>query len=163
MLAEGFKPSLADPDLWFCDVGYAYEYVCVYVDDLCFCGVNPDKFFDILVKKYNYKLKGVGPISYHLGGDFGREKDGTLYWGAETYITKILDNYKRWFGSEPPKKFSSPMETGDHPELDMSDFLDEKEIKLYQSMIGALQWCVTLGRFDIMFAVMTLSCFRVEP
>jgi len=30
---------------------------------------------------------------------------------------------------------------------------------LYQSMIGALQWVVTIGRFDIMTAVMTLSGF----
>ena len=63
LVEEGFKPSLADPDLWYCDVKYAYEYVCVYVDDLCFCRENPEKFFDILVNDYKYKSKGVGPIS----------------------------------------------------------------------------------------------------
>ena len=30
-------------------------------------------------------------------------------------------------------------------------------------MIGALQWCVSLGRFDILAAVMSLSSFRAAP
>lgn len=30
-------------------------------------------------------------------------------------------------------------------------------------MNGALQWCVTLGRFDIAVAVMSLSRFRAAP
>jgi hypothetical protein len=33
----------------------------------------------------------------------------------------------------------------------------------YQSMIGALQWLVTIGRFDIHSAVMTMSGFRMAP
>ena len=34
---------------------------------------------------------------------------------------------------------------------------------IYQSLIGALQWCVTLGRFDIAVAVMTMPSFRAAP
>jgi hypothetical protein len=30
-------------------------------------------------------------------------------------------------------------------------------------MIGALQWMVTIGRFDILTSVMTMSGFRVAP
>lgn len=30
-------------------------------------------------------------------------------------------------------------------------------------MIGALQWVVTIGRFDVHTAVMTLSSFRIAP
>ncbi len=58
---------------------------------------------------------------------------------------------------------TSPLEKGDHPELDTSELLDEKGIEIYQSMIGALQWAVTIGRLDINTAVMTLSGFRVAP
>jgi hypothetical protein len=36
-------------------------------------------------------------------------------------------------------------------------------IKRYQTMIGCLQWAVSLGRFDIQTAVMTMSRFRVAP
>ena len=59
--------------------------------------------------------------------------------------------------------YTSPLEKGDHPELDTSELLDHKEIVIYHSMIGALQWIVTIGRFDILTAVMTMSGFRVAP
>jgi hypothetical protein len=34
---------------------------------------------------------------------------------------------------------------------------------MYPSMIGALQWMVTIGQLDITTAVMTMSGFRVAP
>ena len=45
----------------------------------------------------------------------------------------------------------------DHPELDLSPELDEDGIAKYQSLIGSLQWAVSLGRLDITTAVMTMS------
>ena len=66
------------------------------------------------------------------------------------------------FGQKP-KEYSSPLQKGDHPELDVSDLLDEKGIAQYQSLIGTLQWAVTLGRFDIQCAVTTMSSFRAAP
>ena len=30
----GFKLSYANPDVWYCDAGDCYKYVCTYVDDL---------------------------------------------------------------------------------------------------------------------------------
>jgi hypothetical protein len=50
-----------------------------------------------------------------------------------------------------------------HPEVDCSDELDEEGIKRYQTMIGCLQWAVSLGRFDIQTATMTMSRFRLAP
>ena len=158
----GFTPCKADPDLWMRDAGDCYEYVCVYVDDLLAVMKDPRAFFDTLTNNYGYKLKGVGEPSYHLGGDFYRDPDGTLVWGAHTYIQRMCDNYKHMFNVEP-RNYSSPMEHGDSPELDESPELDSLGVKQYQSLIGALQWCVTLGRFDIYAAVMTMSRFRAAP
>ena len=98
---EGFLPSFADPDLWYRDAGNCYEYVCVYVDDLLFTGKEPSIFFDNLIKKHNYKLKGVGPPEYHLGGNFERDKDDTLIYSAKTYVTSLLANFERIIGSLP--------------------------------------------------------------
>jgi len=47
--------------------------------------------------------------------------------------------------------------------MDNTELLDAEKIKLYQSLIGALQWMVTIGRFDIMTAVVTMSAFRAAP
>jgi len=144
------------------DAGDHYEYVCVYVDDLLAIMKEPEKFFKTLTETYKYKLKGVEAPQYHLGGNYFRDPDGTLGWGAQRYITRMLENLLREEGVDPPK-YRSPMEKGAHPELDMSSPLDANGIKKYQSLIGALQWCVTLGRFDINCAVMTMSRFRAEP
>jgi hypothetical protein len=42
----------------------------------------------------------------------------------------------------------------------MSELLDDKGVELYQSLIGALQWSVTIGRLDVNTVVVTLSGFR---
>ena len=157
-----FRPSYADPDLWLRDAGDCYEYVCVYVDDLMAIMKDPQEFFDLLVDKYKYILKGVGDPEYHLGGNFGRDPDGTLYWSAKTYVKKMMDNYER-IHKQLPTKSKSPLDKNDHPELDQTPLLEANGIKMYQSMIGALQWAVTLGRFDIACAVMCMSRFRASP
>ena len=44
-----------------------------------------------------------------------------------------------------------------YPKIDTLDELDIDGIKQFQSMIGALQWVVQIGQFDITTAIMTLS------
>ena len=62
----------------------------------------------------------------------------------------MLDSYKSpTMFSAPPQKERSPLEKGDHPELDDTNFCSHEDMKKYQSMIGALQWLVSLGRFNI--------------
>jgi hypothetical protein len=143
--------------------GEIYEYIAVYVDDLALDLVNPQEFIDILKTKYSFKLKGTGPISFHLGMDFYRDDDGTLCIAPRKYIEKMIANYERLFGQSPKQTVTSPIEKADHPELDESDLLDEEGIKKYQSLIGALQLVITIGRFDVMTSVMTLSGFRAAP
>ena len=158
----GFAQSYTDPDLWIRDAGNCYEYLCIWVDDIMAVLKEPEAFYDDLRNKCGYKLKGVGDPEYHLGGNFGRDPDGTLYWSAKTYVQKMMDNYERLFDSLP-KQYSAPLDPDDSPELDTSEFLDENDIKIYQSLIGCVQWAITLGRFDIAVCVMTLSRFRIEP
>ena len=49
------------------------------------------------------------------------------------------------------------------PEMDTTKLLDKENTVIYQSLIGALQWSVSLGRFDIATAVMTFSSFTAAP
>ena len=73
----------------------------------------------------------------------------------------MLESYKspNMFNN-PPQKQQLPLDKGDHPELDETDFCLHKDMKKYQSMIGALQWLVSLGCFDIQTAVMSMLRFR---
>jgi hypothetical protein len=54
------------------------------------------------------------------------------------------------FGSV--KKYSSPSETGDHPEMDTSKLLDDEGHQKYQMLIGMLVRVVTIGRIDVAHA-----------
>ena len=158
----GFFPCKAEPDIWMRRNGDLYEYIAVYVDDLAIAARYPELIFKTLMEVHGFKLKGSGPLRYHLGLDFWRDEDGVLCSAPLRYIDRMVENYKRMFGKNP-KEFKSPLEPNDHPELDTSPLLDEDGIKKYQSLIGAIQWAVTLGRLDVNTAVMTLSSFRAMP
>ena len=161
--SENFVPSKAEPDIWMRDMKDHYEYIGVYVDDLIISSKNPQSVIDMLTTKHSFKLKGTGPISYHLGCDFYRDEDGTLCMAPRKYIERMVKGYEQMFGSKPKHNVTSPLEKGDHPELDSSDELDMEGIKKYQSLIGTLQWAISLGRFDVATAVMTMSSFRAAP
>ncbi len=159
----GFLPSKNEPDIWMRRNEDLYEYVAVYVDDLAIVVKDPEKLTDTLIQRYKFKLKGTGPIEYHLGCDFFREENGTMCQAPRKYIEKLMESYERMFGSKPRQTVSSPLEKGDHPELDESEFLSPSDVTKYQSLIGSLQWAVSIGRLDITTAVMTMSGFRVAP
>ena len=127
-------------------------------------GKDPMKLMEALQKRAGYKLKGVGKPEYYLGADFSRSEDGknTLTIGAKTYIKNCLATYVSLTGEEA-KATANPLEPGDHPELDASPECDEVGKKQFQSLLGMLQWIVTIGRFDIQVAVMTLGRFRAAP
>lgn len=140
-----------------------YEYITRYVDDLTITSNNPKEITDVLENSFGFTLKGTVPIKYHLGCDFFRDSNDILCMAPLTYIGRMMDTYLRVFGSKPNRNYSSPLERDDHPELDTTKELDINGIKIYQSLIGASQWVVSLGRFDISVAVMTMSRFRSSP
>ncbi|KAL7570929.1 hypothetical protein ACA910_002562 [Epithemia clementina (nom. ined.)] len=65
----GFTPSKADPDICMrkCSDGLCYEYIAVYVDNLAVASKDPAAIWQTLKEKYKFKLKGDGPIDFHLG------------------------------------------------------------------------------------------------
>ena len=117
--------------------GDIYEYVASYVDNLCIVAKQAKIVISHLQNICKYKLKGTGSISFHLGCDYFLDNDKNLCYAPRKYIDKLINNFVQMFGHKP-KFYWSPLAHGDHPEIDMSKELDEKEIKQYQSMIGSL-------------------------
>ena len=157
--AEGFHPCRAEPDIWLRKNGSTYDYIAVYVDDLAIAMKDPQKIINTLEEKHKFNLKGSGPLTFHLGADFYRNELGELCMAPRKYIERMIASYERMFGEKPHANVYSPLERGDHPELDNSELLDKTGIQQYQSLIGSLQWAISLGRFDIATAVMTMSSF----
>jgi hypothetical protein len=140
----------------------AWEYVGTYVDDIMIAMKDPAEFIETLKKEYKFKFKGDGPIDFHLGLNYIRDKDGTLRTEPVKYLDKMFDTYERMFGTQP-KPAATPLEKGDHPELDESPLCDEEDASKVLSMIGQLQWLITLGRFDIYPHLNSVSRFRLAP
>ena len=59
---------------------------------------DPKSFCDTVKEKYKLKLKGVGPINYHLGCGYTRDEDGTLVADPRKYAEKILESYEKPLG-----------------------------------------------------------------
>ena len=99
-----FKPSKAGPDVWMRPEpgGARYEYIAVYVDDLAIAAKDHQAFCNELKKRYNLKLKGIGPLEYHLGCTYKEDPDGTLAADPRRFRTQPrkgqLDRAKRIVG-----------------------------------------------------------------
>jgi hypothetical protein len=158
----GFKPSMADDDIWMKDMGDHYECIMVYVDDLVIASKNPEAIIESLKSKpVNFSLKGTRQLEFYLGCDYFRKEDGTLCHGPKKCIGRMVDAHTRMFGSRPSTKHTSPLVKNDHPELDISDLLGEDRITQCQSLIRILQWTMSLGIFEVGTAVMTMPGFRI--
>ena len=47
--------------------------------------------------------------------------------------------------------------------MDTTDILEGQQVNHYLTMVGQLQWLITLGRFDIQAQVVSMSRFRAQP
>ena len=59
--------------------------------------------------KYNLKVKGDGPLTYHLGADYFQDPDGTMVSQSKNYIEKLKETYVRLFNTEPSKGLKTPI------------------------------------------------------
>ena len=74
----------------------------------------------------------------------------------------MANTYEMIF-KESPRKAVSLLEKGDHPEVDERALLPTEQVCTYLSLIGQLQWLVSLWRFDIFSAVVMVSQFHAAP
>ena len=161
-----FLPSKADPCIWLRKTPSlrCYEYIAVYVDDLCITAESPSGSIQIFKAKYHLKVNGDGKLNYHLGADYFEDPDGTFVSQPRKYIDKLADTYRRLFNDDPPKGYKTPPDKNDHPELETSEILEGDMAAKYLAMVGQLQWLVTyFWRFDIHVQVATMLRFRAAP
>ena len=140
-----------------------YEYIAIYVDDLLIASDKPQQMIKDLKEKFKLKIKGDGPLEYHFGSDYKLEKDNTLVAQPIKHINKIFEPYKNMFPNDNFLNIKAPLKKNDHPELDNTELSNEEQITKYICMICQLPWAVTLGRYDILAHVMSMSRFRLAP
>ena len=78
------------------------------MDDIASAAKDPRAITDLLQDRYQFKLKGTGSISVHLGCDFVKEEEyGTMCMSPRKYIEKLLGTYKHIFGSKPKQNVTT--------------------------------------------------------
>jgi Reverse transcriptase (RNA-dependent DNA polymerase) len=97
----GITQCKAEADIWMRENNGLYEYIAVYVDDLLIAAKIPNEIVKVLTEKHKFKLKGVDPLTYHLGCDYFRDKDGTLCYGTRKSFSKMIGQFKNMFGCKP--------------------------------------------------------------
>ena len=81
----------------------------------------------------------------HLGCAFAHDQHGILYIDPNQYIKRMKNAYKHRFDDKPDMRIHSLLDQGYHPELDTSDFINEVDTKICQSLIVAMQWAISFG------------------
>jgi hypothetical protein len=176
MYQIGYKPCLADPDVWSRpakqpDGSNCYEYILLYIDDALAIGVNAEKMLREEVGRFfELKQDSIGLPKIYLGARM-REvvlENGVKAWGMSSsqYVQAAVKNVKKYLeilGKKLPAKAKTPMQTSYRPELDVTEELGAQEGSYYQLLIGILRWMVELGRIDICLEVSMMSSHLALP
>ena len=54
------------------------SFLTIYVDELLIASEKPKQIIQDLKEQFMLKIKGDGPLEYHLGCDYKSDKDSTL-------------------------------------------------------------------------------------
>ena len=175
----GFKPCLADPDLWMMamvrpsDGSEYYAYVLVYVDDVMVIHHDAEAVLLRIDKYFKMKPGSIGDPDVYLGATIKKMRlaNGVEAWASSPSkyvrasvdtVTKYLTNLgdKRW---SMPKKAANPFEGGYEPEIDVTPHLNAELASWYASLIGMLRWMVEIGRVDIITEVSKMASQMAAP
>ena len=164
----GFTSSRYDADIWIKlqednnTKKRWYDYIGTHTDDLMIVAKDPKGHFDRLQAKYT--IKKIGPPSFHLGCNYtANEKDGLWSIGTGTYVAEALEKVKQVLSLPELGREDTPMSPQSHPELDESAILDVEGHRKYQQLVGIAHWLITCGRFDLCYAISSLSRFSACP
>ena len=175
----GFKPCLADPDLWMKpevrpdDGTEYYAYVLLYVDDALVVHHDGESVLKRLDKYFKLKEGSVGDPEVYLGAKLKkmRLENGVWAWANSPakYVRECCNNTQTYLNElegdrwKLPKKAANPFEMGYEPELDETPVLEPSLASWYQSLIGMLRWMVELGRVDIITEVSLMASCMAMP
>ena len=161
----GFRSSRYDADIWYKQRpdSTGYDYIGTHTDDLMVVAKEPRAYFDMLESKYT--IKKIGPPLFHLGCDYSVSdgSDGMWSIGTATYVAEALEKVKTLLGKDNLGKDNTPMPPQAQPELDASPILDVEGHRVYQQLVGIAHWLITCGRFDLCYAISSLSRFSACP
>ena len=175
----GYKPCMADPDLWMKpmvrpDNGELYyAYMLNYVDDVLSIAHDAEADLKRIDKYFSLKPGSLGDPDIYLGAKIRKMRmhNGVWAWAISPtkYVHQSVKNVEKYLEEnlggryKLPAKAENPFMMGYSPELDESPTLNPSLASYYQSQIGILRWMVEIGRIDIMTEVSMLASHLAMP
>jgi hypothetical protein len=171
----GWKPCLADQDLWMKeetrpDDGVKYwAYIIIYVYDILCVHHDPGTSLAQIDKYFKMKSGSIMEPTFYLVAKLKNTvmPNGVVDWdmSSSKYIQAMVQNVQKYLKKNGDrklkKKASAPFEATYRDVIDEIPVLDPEMANYFQSQIGSLRWCVELGRIDIITEVSMLSTFCV--
>lgn len=171
----GFRPSLADPDVWMRPAvrenGFKYwEYILCYVDDILAISDDPHKLLSSVQLKFKLKDDKMEEPEMYLGSEVSKmnNENGDECWAlsSDKYCAAMVKNIEETLGKRGlrlPSKCSLPLTTGYKPELDCTAELKSEGVQFYQEIVGQLRWAIEIGRVDILLETSLMSSHLAMP
>ena len=174
----GYKPCLADPDLWYKQKYHPegkfeyYSYALLYIDDVLAMDHDAKSVLRDIDKFFKMKAGSIGDPDMYLGCKLATVMlaNGVQAWSLSPskYVQEAVSNVEKHLtnkapGMKLPTRCSAPFPVGYLAELDETEVLGPDDANFYQSQIGVLRWIVELGRVDIIAEVSVLSSFMAAP
>ena len=168
----GFSNCMADHDLWYNpdvdSVGNKYySYICIYVDDIMIISHQPNRLMDQIKNRFLVKPESIESPKRYLGMDCKKSGEGIWILSSTHYLqeflkisTKLLDEVE----FKVPTRGNHPFSNLKYrPELDVTDFCNERQIRVFQQILGMLRWLIELGRIDVLLETTLLASFLMSP
>jgi hypothetical protein len=171
----GYKPSLADPDVWMRPAVKAngfeyYEYILTYVDDILSISADPMKTMKGIQADFKLKDDKIAEPEMYLGATLAKMMmdDGNYCWtmSPEAYVKSAVATVEETLaksGRRLPGKCVTPFACNYSPWLETTEELKADGVQFYQELIGVLRWSVEIGRVDILLETSLLSSYLAMP
>jgi hypothetical protein len=112
------------------------SYKATHVDDIAIAATRPAEYtmYSMIEQEFLVWNKEESPSNY-LGNDLKMRGEEWLHVSNKTYIKEeVLRKYHEEHQTFPKK--NTPMSQNAHPELDLTDLLDEPRIRHSKKIIG---------------------------
>jgi hypothetical protein len=162
-----YKPTTADPSLYYKREQDDLTLIGVYVDDIVVAGTkeNVKSFYNLL--KSEFTVRDFGEVKYHLGIQFHRESDGSIFLYQQKFVVEVLERFKSHLENKrqvdiPMKLLTRGINDPTQPRREDEEKLDTERYP-YNELIGCLMYLVVCTRPDLSLATSILSRHLKDP
>ena len=165
LTSSGLTRSYVDNCLFFShdSDGHIALLVLIHVDDMMIAGVNATEIQHLKsVLKDRFQMDDIGRLEFCLGIHVERTADNHIHLHQRKYIEELVTR----FGVN-----ETPVATPADPTIPLDSYLlptDDEDTEFskthnIKSLIGCLLYAAMWTRYDILFAVITLTRYMEKP